>query len=101
MTADLVAFLRGRLDEDASDIATAHPMPGQGSRLATMQGTTVLMSATRALAEVDAKRRIMAECGHMIRRGEPERSGAVWNLQVLALPYADHPDYRPEWAPDT
>lgn len=22
-----------------------------------------------------------------------------WTLRLLALPYADHPDYRPEWAP--
>lgn len=55
---------------------------------------------TRVLAEVGSKRRILAECGHMIRRGEPERAGAEWILKVIALPFADHPDYRPEWSPD-
>jgi hypothetical protein len=54
----------------------------------------------RVLAEVDTKRRIIAECGHMIRRDEPERSRAEWILRVLALPFHGHSQYRPEWAPD-
>ena len=41
----------------------------------------------RALAECDAKRRIVTECGW------------VTVMELLALPYADHPDYREEWRP--
>ena len=46
----------------------------------------------RVLAECDAKRRIIEHCGEW-----------VWPdcrvLHLLALPYADHPDYRAEWKP--
>lgn len=63
----------------------------------------------RVLREVEAKRRIMAL--HTIRSG----TGGDWDtdpaaicnecgglypcetLELLALPYADHPDYREEW----
>jgi hypothetical protein len=53
--------------------------------------------AERVLAEVDAKRRLVAES-----RIDDHNFGSVgpWTLRVLALPYADHPDYRPEWRPD-
>jgi hypothetical protein len=41
----------------------------------------------RVLAECESKRRIVTECG--------------WEtvMRHLALPYADHPDYRDEWRP--
>jgi hypothetical protein len=67
----------------------------------------------RVLAEVDAKRRLLKM--HTTRRrtftpGKPivegvtcpicyRADGACSTLRVLALPYAQHPDYRPEWAP--
>ena len=71
----------------------------------------------RVLTEVDAKRRIaelhtrfpqpqvMSEeeiwaCGTC---GSPDDSPTEWpcaTLRLLALPYAGHPDYRPEWAPE-
>jgi len=95
VTPDLTAFLRARLDEDANDIASASPMPGRSSRLATMQGTTVLMDATRAIAEVDAKRRILDWAGSPALPAY-ER---LYVLDALALPYASHPDYQKTWAP--
>lgn len=76
------------------------------------------------LAEVDAKRRILdlhhpdkhlenwywdsrkcAECGHLWHRmTEPGTPPTVIGpetgcatVRLLALPYADHPDYREEW----
>jgi hypothetical protein len=70
----------------------------------------------RALAECNAKRRIADEayryaatidsewrCGHSadaIRDGECEyqRPDELPLLRILAAPYADHPDYRREWA---
>lgn len=67
---------------------------------------------TRVLAECEAKRRVIAAHPHQIdHRDEvlgcatcPE--GAVapnWRycltLRALALPYADHPEYRQEWRP--
>lgn len=58
----------------------------------------------RVLREVEAKRRILAD----YERYATERrramggwydEGASPILAVLAAVYADHPDYRPEWAP--
>jgi hypothetical protein len=59
----------------------------------------------RVLAECDAKRRIVKAW-----RDGPAGSdawfsddtgwdGIAWCVQVLALPYKDHPDYRTEWKP--
>jgi len=49
----------------------------------------------RILAECEAKRRIVAECGKpmMTFYGPTEKHV----MRLLALPYADHPDYREEW----
>lgn len=56
----------------------------------------------RVLAECEAKRRIVEEVYPALElefggayRGEP----ATLLLQLLALPYADHPDFREEWRP--
>ena len=58
----------------------------------------------RILAEVKAKRCLLYQFEH---RGDSVRAvvkpstGGVWDdlLRLLALPYASHPDYRPEWRP--
>lgn len=66
---------------------------------------------TRVLAEVDTKRRIVKV--HFRRRSydwdEPGVIGfecaqccdrfPCTTLRLLALPYADHPYYKPEWRP--
>ncbi|MGY1439556.1 DUF6221 family protein [Streptomyces reniochalinae] len=72
----------------------------------------------RVLAEVDAKRRIIelhhvvggwqdedgndhgdgcGECGHSEEYSD--RDGWCETLRLLALPHADHPEYREEWKP--
>jgi hypothetical protein len=54
------------------------------------------MGAERLLAECEAKRRIVEEI-------EGTRAPATYTTRLLtilmhlALPYADHPDYRDEW----
>ncbi|MGW4648062.1 DUF6221 family protein [Kitasatospora sp. NPDC004289] len=62
-----------------------------------------------ALAEVDAKRRILAEYEHWARRNAGpslpdgvdggQEYGLEHAIRCLALPYAHHPDYRTDWAP--
>lgn len=72
----------------------------------------------RMLAECEAKRRIIAEhsderdhgngrithtgvcdtCGEDVGRDVDDQYPCR-TLQLLALPYADHPDYRDEWRP--
>jgi hypothetical protein len=122
---DLVTWLRAQLDED-EQIAREAADEGDGQwRLATYQdGTTtawhgeveVMTSLdgtdavhirnwdpARVLAEVDAKRRILDE--HLPGTDPCDAHDASLRtiecntLRFLALPYADRPGYRPEWAP--
>jgi hypothetical protein len=58
----------------------------------------------RVLADIEAKRRIIAL--HVAEPGQhPDFCGhdkhelPCPTLRLLALPYADHPDYRTEWRP--
>lgn len=64
----------------------------------------------RVLADCDAKRRILERCGDLAAYllDSPDGDMAGWSeavyvaadlLRALALPYADHPDYNPEWRP--
>lgn len=69
----------------------------------------------RVLREIDAKRRQVEWCVEVIGDRDLSRYGefgslkhdpqalavtlAVETLRLLALPYADRPDYRAEWAP--
>jgi hypothetical protein len=67
----------------------------------------------RVLAEVEAKRRIVecheswvagngdticGRCGREHIDGRPGGHFPCQTLRLLALPYADHPDYRQEWS---
>ena len=57
----------------------------------------------RVLAECEANRRIVALHGEVdpcdAHDGATFETVDCETLQVLALPYADHPDYRQEWKP--
>jgi hypothetical protein len=81
--AELVAFVQARLEDDL------RPARVRGNR--------------RVLAEVQAKRRILerhAECGTgygYCDDGGHGSPGGCADLKDAAAPYADHPDYRPEW----
>ncbi|MBV6697453.1 hypothetical protein KV557_09985 [Kitasatospora aureofaciens] len=132
MTADLVTFLRARLDEDeraavdtltpAANIGRFRGKPVQRWQV-TLNGRGLIDAdggrsrardvypaeaqhvarhdPARVLAEVDAKRRIIDECEGAVNhdsRGMLSMADSI--LSLLALPYRDHPDYRPEWAPD-
>jgi hypothetical protein len=78
----------------------------------------VRWNPARVLREVEAKRRIIAE--HQIVPGPPQPPGGpdygcktchdhseygvggfgyCTTLRLLALPYADHPEFREEWKP--
>jgi hypothetical protein len=50
----------------------------------------------RVLAECDAKRRIITTIQRWLDTGYPTLDHVLF---ALALPYADHPDYRSEWRP--
>jgi hypothetical protein len=81
----------------------------------------VLRHVADGRAEVEAKRRILdahdrphdciareASGGHSVVNGRPWEAwaphhtadhGPCFVIRCLALPYADHPDYRAEWRP--
>jgi hypothetical protein len=49
----------------------------------------------RVLREVEAKRQMLA----FHDRAHPHDGDPCTTQRLLVLPYADHPDYRPEWKP--
>ncbi|MEU0467265.1 DUF6221 family protein [Amycolatopsis sp. NPDC006131] len=101
----LVAFLRARLDERSDPEA---PEPHLSTCAAVRWGFAErdcdCGEPDRVLAEVDAKRRIIDHIEDQwdAAYGEPGRflpPEWVAVLQLLALPYADHPEFRQEWRP--
>lgn len=118
---DLVAFLRARLGEAAE---RAQAAGGGEWSLQEHEGDTVLIydsngepvvydegwptpaqarhivgqSPARALRGVEAKRRIVERYAWLREHGDT--GDAAWVLPLLAAAYSDHPDYRPEWAPE-
>lgn len=109
--SDLIDFLSARIAEDepvarfvqtmtaSSSTRTSNYEVAEGSAAAahfdlnySEGGYTI--TAARALAECEAKRRI-------IEHVEPDplalSPGDEYVLRLLAQVYADHPDYREEW----
>ena len=91
----LTDFLLARIAEDE---ALAH-------RVFEDEGTWFSVTLSRVLAECEAKRRIV----RMRQNAKAFVDEVVVGMLIaktldaalahLALPYADHPDYRQEWKP--
>lgn len=83
------------------DARTGHriPLPFDGRDVAELQwlNHAVRHLPGRVLAECEAKRRIVERYAHLHDHGDS--GDAQWVLPLLALAYADHPDYREEWRP--
>ncbi|TFV71334.1 hypothetical protein E4P39_18690 [Blastococcus sp. CT_GayMR19] len=125
-TMNLDEFLLARIAEDkrvATDAAGADrkgewgpDLVGDGPGGPRSTAHVVRHDPARVLAECSAKRRIVLAC----RDARPETAFvgihprgmadfpvtaqdqhqlAALTLALLALPYADHPHYRPEWRP--
>lgn len=110
----LTKFLLERIAEDVEDITEAElnePKRIDGTTLGgyweveERHGFRYLaIRRARALAECEAKRRIVAQRERSDRsanEGEWAMGYSDANyeaLLALALPYADHPDYQQEWA---
>jgi len=91
----LVEFLLARIAEDEEEIISSAVWDDARQR--------------RDLAECESKRRIIelhqlehsrtsVHCGEC-DEGHQYPSWPCTTLRLLALPYADHPAYRSEWAP--
>lgn len=100
---DLADFLLARIAEDAEaaraalDSTAAHGVADTGFDEASEGARPAVVrhiarhDPARVLAECNAKRRIVEFYGGP--------KGLHYSLQFLALPHADHPDYREEWRP--
>lgn len=128
MSADLVRFLKARLDDDEAyarnafgDHNDAKPNwhepssglldVGDGDVIVTNDSQVsrfiVRFDPARVLAEVAAKRRIVATFvevdthpNRLVYAFLQQQWVALRAVMVgLALPYADHPDCRDEWRP--
>jgi hypothetical protein len=122
MTADLVQFLRARLHQDATEAGKLaddddyemEPWQVRRDETGAWDNYAYLRIAkARVLAEVDAKRQTVAlhsdptghscsitdDTGYALNYSDVAGDDACTTLRLLALPYADHPDYREEWKP--
>ena len=108
---DLVQFLRAQLDREAARATGWHDLEcdihehldaGLLAQIAAARMLEEVPGAVcdcggpaRVLAEVDAKRRMIDDVW-----GGPDHDD-MWthHLRLLALPYADRPDYRDTWRP--
>jgi len=101
----LTEFLLARIAEDETD-GPRHP---DWCRAVADDQACDCDGPARILAECEAKRRIVQEYSERdadvdLMLGpntlrQREWSGLRLALRYLALPYADHPDYREEWKP--
>jgi hypothetical protein len=87
-TLTLTDFLLARIAEDEG--AAQRHGPG-----ASKQGLGDYPA--RVLAECEAKRRIVDLFPKAAQDGDGWNEAGIQVLEALALPYADHPDYREEW----
>lgn len=72
--------------------------PGDVAVVAAFEGVGGPADPARVLAECAAKRRRVEIT--IDARDELDLWQGEALLRLEALPYAGHPDYRPEWAPD-
>ncbi|GGU91064.1 hypothetical protein GCM10010275_30130 [Streptomyces litmocidini] len=99
-------------------VITRYPHPVEGyddmAKLRNWADTEHGWTQERVLAEVDAKRRITechepwtaangdiicGRCGREHIDGRPGGHFPCQTLRLLALPFADHPDYQDAWRP--
>ncbi len=101
----LVEFLRARIAEDGLDALDASEI-GRCSRMTASVKGGLIVDRSRVLAECEAKRRIVRHYesardakGGDLNAARQTEMACSYALKCLAVPYADHPDYREEWRP--
>jgi hypothetical protein len=110
-TETLTDFLLARIAEVEEGARSMQSVPPSAADVVSLSKVTtthgmnppvvtrkVTYDPARVLAECEAKRRIVQEYDWAYRQTSGD---GLWiALRLLALPYADHPDYREEeWKP--
>lgn len=109
----LTDFLLARISEDEAAALAALPWDHDkveswiDAELPTRQQEAHLLrySPARVLAECEAKRRLvdfLTRQSGLIYESEDDLANYLdpdTGLELLSLPYADHPDYREVWRP--
>jgi hypothetical protein len=115
----LAEFLLARIAEDEAVARQAHVWTAANQlaadrEIALLSGPSLALAVRvlpRVLAECDAKRELIEYAGELAEivdeldvARSPGLSAVVLLAQArilgdLALPFADHPDYREEWKP--
>jgi hypothetical protein len=96
----LAEFLLERIDHDKSLAREIHTDDCRLMWMGAEHGWYDCNYRERILAECEAKRRIVTYCdGNVSADDRSIGSHGIAVLLMLALPYADHPDYNPEWEP--
>jgi hypothetical protein len=96
----IVEFLRARYDEREQ---RHRPIADATGGWAWFEGSE--SESALVLREVEAKRRIVAEIAIVVLASPPLPMPPEWVdqltkfLRLIALPYADHPDYDESWRP--
>lgn len=92
---ELAEFVLARIAEDEHEARWLGPCDCALEGFPLQHG---LRCPERVLAECDAKRRIVARKPPL--RAPDDVRDVWWDLvALLALPYADHPDYDEAWRP--
>lgn len=125
MSTDLIEFLRARIAEDEAvargafgdDLGGGWRARDDSGYLDDLDGAQITdglqpdeaqhiahWDPARVLAECEAKKRLLEQFrlrGDSVRATVRPTTGGVWDdlLRLLALPYAEHEDYREEWRP--
>jgi hypothetical protein len=121
VNADLAAFLLKRIAEDQERARNARPQDSDpeypdydrsswhearcGYGMGEYQDECVCAVPARLLAECDSRRLIVEEARDQFAKpgSDPDDGMADLTyghvLSLLALPYADHPDYDEAWRP--
>lgn len=102
----LTEFLLARITEDEADPWRGAELIGSDRVIGRDEERALLADEkaweSRALAECEAKRRIVEEFAkHDQRNSLEEQAWQAWHLilRSLATVYSDHPDYDSTWAP--
>jgi len=94
----ITEFLLARIAEDEHEARKAGSFTPWDRTFDRDNYGQLLVQPSRVLAECEAKRQIVVRCSEMQLASQAIAVHlASRTLADLALPYADHPDYREEW----